>query len=389
MSKVETDVSRVPTRNTNGSGRIFLLPVFVFGLLLLGGFCVTAISLLAVPIASWSNILELKQVLSGESTRRFTNNLNENFVLSKGFGQIERAIAWNLIGDTGSAVRVGCPGWFFLGDEFEIYPSAQSSESARANLIIAVARSLIPSDTHLVISVVPDKARVEASHLCNLHRPNAFLGRLDNWVATLKRADINVVSLEAALGALPGDRYYRTDSHWNEAGANAAAAAVAGHLHATQLLPLPVIAPDKSALTHQFVDRAGDLLRVANLDGLPAWLRPPVEKTQFTTIAANIEPVATTDVDLFGDEGLPAVVVVGTSFSRASNFVPFLAHHLASSVANLAKDGGDFEGAAIAYFRSASFRQTPPKVILWEVPERMLQKPLTASERQWLSDLKK
>jgi len=78
---------------------------------------------------------------------------------------------------------------------------------------------------------------------------------------------------------------------------------------------------------------------------------------------------------LFGDAGLPNVALIGTSFSRNSNFVGFLQKALNAPVGNFSKDGGEFSGAAKAYFDSPAFKQTPPKLLIWEIPERDLQTP--------------
>jgi alginate O-acetyltransferase complex protein AlgJ len=55
--------------------------------------------------------------------------------------------------------------------------------------------------------------------------------------------------------------------------------------------------------------------------------------------------------------------------------MPFLQRAVGASVGNFALDGGAFSGAAKAYFDSAAFKQTPPKLIVWEIPERDLQAP--------------
>ena len=46
-----------------------------------------------------------------------------------------------------------------------------------------------------------------------------------------------------------------------------------------------------------------------------------------------------------------------------------------------ARDGGNFWGSAGAYFSSDAFEQTPPRLIVWEIPERTLQLPPAAGER--------
>lgn len=125
------------------------------------------------------------------------------------------------------------------------------------------------------------------------------------------------------------------------------------------------------------------MIHLAGLDGVPSLLSPAIELAASTKVA----PVASASDDLFGDAGVPTVALIGTSYSRNSNFVPFLEHHLGAPVANLAKDGGDFAGAATAYFGGATFRHDPPKVVVWEVPERVIEMPLKDIERSWQAKL--
>ena len=77
-------------------------------------------------------------------------------------------------------------------------------------------------------------------------------------------------------------------------------------------------------------------------------------------------------------------MLIGTSFSRTSGFVGYLAEALHTPVANFGRDGGNFSGGAAAYFQAPDWRETPPRLVIWEIPERTLQPPATAAERaEW------
>ncbi len=360
------------------------IPVAAFGVIMLGGFAVTQRSLRDVPEEKWEGIGKIHRLLDGEATRQFSTQLNEHFLLSKPFAKIERGVTWTIAGDTGASVRRGCDGWLFLSDELTPYAHAAENAAARARIITQTAADLQLRGIKLVVAVVPDKTRIEEDHLCGLHRPAAFANRLNDWVSTLASNKVEVLNFAPALAAMKEERYYRSDSHWNERGANVAATTLADRLQSLKLVDKPAAAPDPKAIQSNTTERSGDLMRVSNLEGLPAWMRPATEVTQVSKVA----PVAVASDDLFGDAGLPTVALVGTSFSRAANFVPFLSQHLGAPVANLAKDGGDFDGAAYAYLNSKEFKTQPPKVVVWEVPERMLQKTLTASEKKWLETFK-
>ena len=359
------------------------MPVVAFVCLLLAGLVVSVLSLKKLTAQDWSELGNPAKILSGESTKHFTKLLNKNFVLGAVFNRVEHAIQWNLIGDMGSSVRSGCDDWLFLSDELEIYPDSTKSASARVELAAILNERLQSRGIKLLMVVVPDKTRIESAHLCGLNRSFSFENRIMSWLNTLKSRSVTVLSLTDTLSALQGDRYYHTDTHWNESGSNAAARAVAADLWK---LGWATPASSREVVLNLLLQpRPGDLVHLAGLDGLPGFLRPKVELAKISVVP----PVAVASDDLFGNAGLPTIALIGTSYSRNSNFVPFLENHLGEPVANLAKDGGDFAGAATAYFSGSTFRDNPPKTVIWEVPERVIEKPLSEVERQWLEKLKK
>ena len=107
-------------------------------------------------------------------------------------------------------------------------------------------------------------------------------------------------------------------------------------------------------------------------------MTPEEITTAFTTVATTFQPISgqpsDDDLDdLFGDSALPNVALIGTSFSHNSGFAGYLQLALGAPVGNFAKEGGEFSGAAKAYFASPAFLETPPKLLIWEIPERDLQ----------------
>lgn len=360
------------------------LPAAAFAAITLGGFAVGIQTLRAIPADKWSEMADWKKVVQGESTRILTSQLNEKFIFSKAFTATERAVSWNLARDTGAQVRPGCTGWFFLTDELSSFDGAAQNAKARAWMVGQVATLLKAQGIPLVVAVVPDKARMESSHTCGMYRPAAFGPRMDQWIGELQQAQVPVLDLRLPLQAVSGERYYRTDSHWNEAGANAVAAYIATQLRQKQWISSDAAPLNADSVKSRQGERMGDLYKVSSLEGLPAWARPATEITTLSEVA----PVVVNSDDLFGDSGLPALSLIGTSFSLRGNFVPFLSRHVGAPVANLAKDGGGFDGAAQAYFHSKEFSQDAPKLVLWEIPERMIQRPFEPKERAWFERLR-
>lgn len=327
---------------------------------------------------TWGSFLEGK--LTGE--------LNDSLALtplSEWAALGARHLLWTLAGDTGKKVRVGCPDWLFLADELTIYAQREQNALARAQNAVALSKALAQRGITLVVVVVPDKSRIEAAHLCGLNRPQRFAGRVDQWLAQLRVAGVDVVDLQPVLQTLVDagkDAYLRTDTHWNEVGAAAAANAIVQRISGLNLELTP--RQTFQVTVQEPVPRVGDLVRLAGLDKLPAHAQPRadlVAVSQFTPVAGAPSAAASSSADdLFGDAGLPNAALIGTSFSRNSNFASFLEYGLRTKLGNFALDGGGFSTSAQAYFASAAFRDTPPRLIVWEIPERVLEETWIGTE---------
>ena len=371
-------VQRLPAPHTV-AGACFVL-VLALGLLSNGYGWLNDKLKLAKPQPTWQD------VMTGAPMQQLADAM-ANTPMPQNAAKLERVFSWLAAGDLGARVRQGQQDWLFLADEFTPHSHAKTSAAARADEVIALRKRLASEGIELLVVVVPDKSRIADTHLGALHRPPEFVDRIGQWTGTLAKAGVDVVDLSAVLGKLQqqGDNaYLRTDSHWTEAGASAAAVQVAQRAQA-----LGVVVSNGSSLQmtgRETRIRPGDLVRLAGIDSLPLALQPRPESTQQSrfevgqagsgpaaTATTARPPATTSNDDLFGDAALPTVAVIGSSFSRTSNFVPFLAQALNAQVANFALDGGDFAGAAHAYFASSAYKQTPPKLLIWEIPERVLQ----------------
>jgi alginate O-acetyltransferase complex protein AlgJ len=326
--------------------------------------------------------------LDGASMRDMAAALAEA-PMAKQAATLERQASWLAIGDLGPQVRRGCRDWLFLAEELAPQPNALARQNDRAQAVIRIHDELRRRGIQLVVAVIPDKSRIEAGHLCDLARPAAFADRLDAWTSRLKAANVPVIDTTPALQTLQArgqEPFLRTDTHWNETGAAAAAQAIAAGVQA-----LGIVAEPRQAYTVTASapgPRPGDLVRLAGIDGLPSALQPAPEQdvtSRFTAQAAaggsRSGPAKSAEDELFGDHDLPTVALLGTSFSRNSQFAEFLSAALQTPVPVFARDGGNFWGSAGAYFSSDAFKQTPPRLIVWEIPERTLQLPPAAGER--------
>lgn len=307
---------------------------------------------------------------------------------------LERGLSWMAIGDLGARVRQGCNNWLFLSDELRPHASAEANAKARIQDVLRVQKQLAAQSASLLVVVIPDKSRMESAHLCGLYRPAAFNSRLADWVGMLTSAGVDVMNLQTALIETPPAElredngpgaFYRTDTHWNERGARSAAQAIASKVVSLGITPIPSV---HYRLQPQLAEpRPGDLVRLAGIDKLPLSRQPRTDLQQPTLFITKEAPegagAAQTEEDLFGDAKTPNIAVIGTSYSRTSNFVPWLQAALNTRLVNAALDGGDFSGSARQYFQSSAFKETPPALVIWEIPERVLQMPRAGDDIGW------
>ncbi|WP_019937767.1 hypothetical protein [Bordetella sp. FB-8] len=367
------DPKPLPQLPATGAGKIaaVALMVFMFGGLVSNIWFASATRALLPQAATKASILDGK--VSKELAARMANT-----PLASAAARTQRALSWLTLRDLGPRVRQGCPGWLFLRDELNVYADGDSHLDTRAATVSAVQRALARHGIALLVAVVPDKSRIEQQHLCSLYRPASLNSRLDDWLSRLTAEGVPAVDLSAALRSVPGDAFFRTDTHWTQDGAGAAARTVAKRIRAMGV-PLGSSKAGYRVEDEPAARRPGDLVRLAGLDDLPPSWQPAPEIVASRRYIPVAKAASSAD-DLFGDEDLPNVAVIGTSYSTTSDFVPQLALALGTGVGNFARDGGKFGGSAQAYFTSTAYAQTPPKLIVWELDERDLQSPLEAQD---------
>jgi alginate O-acetyltransferase complex protein AlgJ len=190
-------------------------------------------------------------------------------------------------------------------------------------------------------------------------------------VSNLTNARIPTADLLAPLqtGKTLEPTYFRADTHWTPWGAKLAAASTAQVIRDAGLN-----APTRAQYVTQLEttrEYRGDLFNFLPLDPYFSRLLPPEEHVRVVKTAAVTTAPAN---DLFGDESLPNVALVGTSYSANAlwNFAGYLTESLGEEVANYAKQGKGPFAPMLAYLSSADFKRKRPRLVIWEIPERSL-----------------
>lgn len=322
----------------------------------------------------------LAEVADGTATDKLAKTLNDDLLGGDILAETAHAVDWVVLGDLGTQVRLGCDGYLFLREEFDVQPGGAAAIERRAAMAGDVSRLLAAKGIHLTVVVTPDKSRMMTAERCGLRRSAASAGRIDAFHGALAARGVDGFDLRPAIAGAD-QPYYKTDTHWNEAGAGAAAKAIAAHLAAADRAP--EAGPPVAVVAGVPRERVGDLIRLAGLDGVPEPFRPAgdlVAESEITMPAVEAD-------DLLGDMVGPPVAVIGSSYARNGNFIGFLAAALSAPIADMARDGGAFAGAAMPYFDNPAFTETPPRVIVWEIPERVLDSAITPDEETWAADL--
>lgn len=319
-------------------------------------------------------------VLTGVTAKTLETKLEQQLPARELLISTANIMRYVLLHGGGAQVQLGKDNWLFLSDESRVHEQANTNLQARVALMAQAASALQQANVHLIVALVPDKSRIYAAQRASLAYPAILQSRYDDALNALRLAKVDSVDLMTPLSAAAHNQevYYRTDTHWNQAGAKVAAEAIATAVKRnTRDLPITDYHTQPSG---EVQDRPGDLIRLMGLEHAPDALRPTPDHEAPVSSTRN---EADTGQSLFGDS-VVAVVLCGTSYSLRGNFHGYLQQALSSEVLNTAKDGGGFLNAITAYLQDAAYRNAPPRVLIWEVPERFLQVPLE-SEPHWLA----
>lgn len=322
-------------------------------------------------------------VLTGTTAKHLESQLEKHMPAREGLISTANILRYIVLHGAGEQVQLGKENWLFLSDELRVYDHAQANMDARIALIGNAASALLQANVHLIVALVPDKSRIYENKLDSASRPAELLPRYNDTLAALQQAGVDAVDLATPLvsAAQKQEVYYRTDTHWNQVGAKVAADTISSNVKRStdDLAKIDYVTQSVGAAK----ERPGDLIRLMGLEHAPDMLRPASDNEIIVTTTRS---QADSGESLFGDSQV-AVVLCGTSYSLRGNFHGYLQQALSSEVLNTAKDGGGFLNSITAYLQDEAYRITPPRILIWEVPERFLQTPLD-TEPQWLESVR-
>jgi alginate O-acetyltransferase complex protein AlgJ len=299
-------------------------------------------------------------VLGGFYQKSVEADFNETFPLGKFSQDFWTAAKLTVFNQTHSEVIHSQDGWLFTAEEFR-QPANDVVFSAEMTWVL---KELNTVNVDLIPVIIPDKARIYADKLPHARTP-ALEARYDLVLSELNELGLSPIDLRTVLLEVRNNTepFLKTDTHWSPEAANHIAATVA-------------------SLADQNIN-AGSVFTTEWRDAEPFYgdLIDFVETGLFETIvgfaADEVSLPVTTAQDagmsLFGDVEFPAALV-GTSYSAKEtfNFVGFLKEHLEADVLNAAQVGRGPFVPMRDYLASDDFLNSPPKLIIWEIPERYI-----------------
>lgn len=184
-----------------------------------------------------------------------------------------------------------------------------------------------------------------------------------------RQAGLVVPDLTPLLTEPTGEEayYFKRDHHWTPYGARRTAKLVADRIKKMpvyQSLPKQDFVTRRSGLIRKDGSLQDAVRRICGFEHGSQYV------DEFRTESVG-EGEAAGASALFGDQGLPPITLVGTSNSKGVqdyNFVGSLQEFLGVEVLNVAVAGGSYDGSMFEYLLSDNFRQSPPKILIWEVP---------------------
>lgn len=238
------------------------------------------------------------------------------------------------------------------------------------------SRILAARGTTLIVVPIPARGTAMALHVENLP-PDATMAfdsalaktSYEGLVRKLRDQDVKVVDLLGTLQSKPDgtDFFQPVDHHWNAAGSEAAAHAVADFIN-------PITESQKIPRTEFQTTPLGERAVTSKMRHdvqLFCSGAIPPNLVKVTETVAKLPTEQGQAIDIFGDAAEAAQIgLAGTSFSDvdALNFAGFLSQFTGLDVTNVAISGGNQFTSILSYVTSPGFAKSPPKFLLWENP---------------------
>ena len=278
-----------------------------------------------------------------------------------------------------SPVVVGKNNWLFSTYEFS-HASDQADTQATIDLLTKMNKLFKARGITLGLVIVPSKIRIYAEHLPTSSPLDTYTAeKYERVVATLRSNGVNVINLNQAflnspLRASDTPLFLQLDTHWGSTGALLAAETVRTGINDTPALKAAWGATREEKYRLAWLDkkmptRGRDLVRLL-----------PKEQQEYPFELVRLFKVTRENAaapDLLGAGEKIGITAIGSSYSNKNTGYPdALRYTLQRNLLDISipVDQGPWVGME-NYLRDDAFKSAPPKLILWEIPEREMRSP--------------
>jgi alginate O-acetyltransferase complex protein AlgJ len=312
-----------------------------------------------------------KKFLNGEWSAAYEAEFNKSLAIRQpsidGWGVLE----YTLFGNGRDGVIVGDDGWLFTGEEFKFYAAGDKGVQEKLELAKTAKETLDAQNIKLLVVLIPSKARIYSNKLGRYSFPGYNQNLYDTFAEELENLGIPVVKLAGSFetAKVQQDVFLKTDTHWTLYGATLAAQETANVVNERQLLPSFNSATFTTVSAQTPTLHKGDLLTYLPLGAFQERLGPAFDSISEATTGSE-----DAGGGLFGSSTIP-VALVGTSYSANAlwNFAGALKEALGADVLNVANEGEGPTVPMLEYLSSDALRDTPPELVIWEIPERFVR----------------
>lgn len=275
----------------------------------------------------------------------------------------------------------GRDAWLFSAYDL-LPPQAQAKIDQNLDLIAQAQKAFKAQGVELVVLIIPSKLELYETHWAEGQTLPPWQRTLyAHALARLRAAGGSALDLKTPLleAARHSDAlFFKLDTHWTPTGADQAAQALAAQWAADPKLKvlLDELPPVSSQLKWRTLKKRSPLRDLAKLAG-PPYSNLPAETFavfQFSTEAQTTQLLAAV--------ATPGIVLAGSSFSSYwTGFADALRFHLQRDILNFIVEGDAGPWFVMkSYLESEHWRTARPKVMFWEILERVL---LAGPEDTW------
>lgn len=269
--------------------------------------------------------------------------------------------------------------WLFY--RYEISDGADEAATGQTmDLIQRFNKVLTSNGITMAVAMVPIKMRIYAEYLPDDVKMTPYMegnyGRMEN---TLRQGGVHVLNLNTPFLSSPlrsggAPLFYRLDTHWSLTGAMVAAEAVKAGIEGDATLKRAYAATQQQGYSIAYGKRK-----------IPSAGRDLIGQLPPNSIKFSYEQVTPVSVlrgqpgtgGLLGGSDATGISVLGSSYSKDwTGFADALRYVLQRDIFSMGvgADQGSWIGME-SYLRDDAFQTRPPKLLIWEMPERDMKAP--------------